>query len=71
MYVYLSKKDCLACDQQERYLWAMGLPYERVFAEEAPQLAGKYRLPAVLKDGRALVQGEFSEEDLAAALGRG
>ncbi|WP_457630542.1 glutaredoxin family protein [Oceanithermus sp.] len=70
MYIYLAKKNCLACDQQERYLWAMGLPYERRDLEDHPELAG-YEIPAVIKDGRVLVQGRFSEEDLARALGRG
>ncbi|WP_293174031.1 glutaredoxin family protein [Oceanithermus sp.] len=71
MYVYLAKKNCLACDQQERYLWAMGLPYERIDVDDRPELAGNFELPAVLKDGAVLVQGAFSEEDLARALGRG
>ncbi len=71
MYVYLAKKNCLACDQQERYLWAMGLPYERIDVDERPELTGNFELPAVLKDGAVLVQGAFSEEDLARALGRG
>ncbi|WP_456410740.1 glutaredoxin family protein [Oceanithermus sp.] len=71
MYVYLAKKNCLACDQQERYLWAMGLPYERIDVDDRPELAGNIELPAVLKDGAVLVQGAFSEEDLARALGRG
>ncbi|WP_293181217.1 glutaredoxin family protein [Oceanithermus sp.] len=71
MYVYLAKKNCLACDQQERYLWAMGLPYERIDVDDRPELAGNLELPAVLKDGAVLVQGAFSEEDLARALGRG
>lgn len=71
MYVYLAKKNCLPCDQQERYLWAMGLPYERVDVDERPELAGNLALPAVLKSGTVLVQGAFTEEDLARALGRG
>jgi len=71
VYVYLAKKNCLACDQQERYLWAMGLPYERIDVDDRPELAGNFELPAVLKDGAVLVQGAFSEEDLARALGRG
>jgi len=71
VYVYLAKKNCLACDQQERYLWAMGLPYERIDVDDRPELAGNLELPAVLKDGAVLVQGAFSEEDLARALGRG
>lgn len=70
MYIYLAKKNCLICDQQERYLWAMGLPYERWDIEDHPEMDG-YELPAVIKDGAALVQGVFSEEDLARALGRG
>lgn len=70
MYIYLAKRNCLACDQQERYLWAMGLPYERYDLEDHPELAGKYEIPAVIRDGRALVAGKFSEEDLARALGR-
>ena len=70
MYIYLAKKNCLSCDQQERYLWAMGLPYERWDIEDHPEMSG-YELPAVIKDGVALVQGLFSEEDLARALGRG
>jgi len=71
VYIYLAKKNCLVCDQQERYLWAMGLPYERLDLEDHPEYAGRYRIPAVIKDGVALVQGSFSEEDLARALGRG
>ncbi len=71
MYVYLTKKNCLICDQQERYLWAMGLPYESVYAGESPELAAGRRLPALLKDGVVVVEGIFSEEDLARALGRG
>ncbi len=70
MYIYLAKKNCLTCDQQERYLWAMGLPYERWDIEDHPEMSG-FELPAVIKDGAALVQGAFSEEDLARALGRG
>jgi len=70
VYVYLAKKNCLTCDQQERYLWAMGLPYERIDVDDRPELAGNLELPAVLKDGAVLVQGPFSEEDLARALGR-
>jgi len=71
VYIYLAKKNCLACDQQERYLWAMGLPYQRYDVEDHPELAGKYRIPAVLKGETVLVEGPFSEEDLARALGRG
>jgi len=70
VYIYLAKKNCLSCDQQERYLWAMGLPYERWDIEDHPEMSG-FELPAVIKDGVALVQGSFSEEDLAQALGRG
>ncbi|WP_457636768.1 glutaredoxin family protein [Oceanithermus sp.] len=71
MYLYLAKKNCLVCDQQERYLWAMGLPYERVDVEDRPELARGFELPAVIINGVALVQGRFSEEDLARVLGRG
>ncbi|ADR37658.1 glutaredoxin family protein [Oceanithermus profundus] len=71
MYIYLAKKNCLACDQQERYLWAMGLPYERIDVDERPELAEGRQLPAVLREGVVLVEGAFSEEDLARALGRG
>ena len=71
MYIYLAKKNCLACDQQERYLWAMGLPYERIDVDEHPELAERRQRPAVLRQGVVLVEGAFSEEDLARALGRG
>ncbi len=73
MYRYVTRAGCKLCEEQERYLWALSVPYERVDVDASPALAEAYgaRVPVLLRGREVVLEGRFTEEDLRRALARG
>ncbi|AEB10877.1 glutaredoxin family protein [Marinithermus hydrothermalis] len=71
MYRYVTRSGCKLCEEQERYLWALSVPYERVDVDAIPALTEAYgaRVPVLLYGDEVVLEGRFTEADLARALG--
>jgi glutaredoxin len=60
-YVLISRDGCHLCEEAERLLEALRIPFERRNVDEDPEWVLQYgfRVPVLLRDGRVVMEGRF------------
>jgi len=69
-YTLITRKTCHLCQEAEAMLAEKGLVYLRLEVDEDENLKKQYtfRVPVLLKSGKVLLEGKFTEERLAKKL---
>jgi glutaredoxin len=69
-YILLSRDGCHLCEEAERLLEALCLPFERRNVDEDPEWVAQYgfRVPVLLKGERLLMEGRFDAARLTKLL---
>lgn len=65
-YTLISRKTCHLCQEAEALLAARGIEYRCLEVDEDEDLKKQYtfRVPVLLKGGKVLLEGKFTEERL-------
>ena len=69
-YTLISRKTCHLCQEAEAMLNERGIEYHRLEVDEDEDLKRQYtfRVPVLLKGGKVLLEGKFTEERLRKKL---
>lgn len=69
-YILLSRKGCHLCEEAERLLEALRVPFEWRSVDEDPRWVARYgfRVPVLLRGERVLMEGRFEAARLARLL---